>query len=187
MSFPALCGIALSSTGSLLLLITGITIILRAFRTSVGWGLACLLLPLANILFVIRYWQDMRRVAFYSFGGLALVLLGAGSFLLDPNFRIVFDRAKERGSEALAARQLQRQQRAASDQAERHQRARELFGYLKNWQGELEARRPAANASEAQKTAFEQEHTNYRALLGEYNTLAKQLREASATPAPTPK
>ncbi len=186
MSLALLGGIAFWLTGALLLLITGITLILRAFRTSLGWGLACVFLPLANVLFVIRYWQDSRRLVLYFASGFVLVAMGWVSFYFDPNFRVVFDKAKERGNELRASRELRRQQRANTANAERRQRAQELFALLKNWQGELETRRPAPGATEAQKTAFETEHSNYRGLLDEYNTLAKQLRAASATPAPTP-
>lgn len=60
----------------------GILLLVRAFRTSIAWGLVTLLVPLGNLIFIFTHWLDGRRplVAW----GLSLVLL-AGGVCTSPN------------------------------------------------------------------------------------------------------
>ncbi len=48
-----------------------------ALEESVGWGLACLFLPFASLIFTIRHWDEAKAPFLWSvFGVLPLVFLG---------------------------------------------------------------------------------------------------------------
>lgn len=70
-------GISLLILGSLAALVGGLMIVVAAFRESMWWGLACLLIPLASIVFVILHWDDTRPWLFLNLGGLLVAVLGA--------------------------------------------------------------------------------------------------------------
>lgn len=65
-------GIAVAVLGGLLLLVA-------AFRTSLGWGLACLLIPGVMFFFVITNWQAAARPFLVYVAGMAA--FGGGLFL----------------------------------------------------------------------------------------------------------
>src|SRR5687767_263772 len=44
----------------LAMFVFGIQILIMAFKTSVGWGLACLFLPFAALVFVIKFWDQAK-------------------------------------------------------------------------------------------------------------------------------
>lgn len=62
-----LIGLAINTVGWLM-------VVWIAFKESVGWGIACLLVPLAYIVFVITHWQDARKGFFTALGGMAILL-----------------------------------------------------------------------------------------------------------------
>jgi|GEM_PF-645918 len=53
-------GIALI-VGSIILLIGLLILLIQAFKQSVLWGLAVLLIPFAGIVFAIRFWEEARN------------------------------------------------------------------------------------------------------------------------------
>ena len=55
----------------------GLWLLVKAFQTSVLWGLGYIFVPFVSIIFVILYWQDTKKPFFYLLGGLVVFVLGA--------------------------------------------------------------------------------------------------------------
>ena len=62
--------------GSLVALGGGIWLLVKAFQTSVGWGLAVFFLPFANIVFAVKHWEVAKKPFLLSLAGAALIVLG---------------------------------------------------------------------------------------------------------------
>jgi hypothetical protein len=58
--------------GSVILLIGLLLIAVQAFKKSILWGLAVLLIPFAALVFVVRYWQEGRNGFLVSVVGLLI-------------------------------------------------------------------------------------------------------------------
>ena len=56
--------------------IAGVVILIRAFKVSVGWGLAVMFLPFAALFFVIKNWEDTKTPFLVGIGGGVLMFLG---------------------------------------------------------------------------------------------------------------
>ena len=72
-------GVGLALFGSLVAIGASIWLIVRAFGVSVGWGLACLFIPFAQLVFLFRHWEEGRKPFLVSLGGAAGA--GLGCFL----------------------------------------------------------------------------------------------------------
>jgi hypothetical protein len=57
-----------------------IWLLVKAFQESVGWGVACLLLPFVSIFFVFMHWPEAKRPFMVSMAGLGLQLIGMSIF-----------------------------------------------------------------------------------------------------------
>jgi hypothetical protein len=53
-------GTILTAVGSIGMLIFAIQILIKAFKTSVGWGLASLLIPLVIFFYVAQNWAECK-------------------------------------------------------------------------------------------------------------------------------
>ena len=73
----AMFGTVLSGLASLAMLVFGIQILIAAFKTSAGWGLASLLLPFAVFVFVAKHWEQTRTPFLRSLGAFAVVVAGS--------------------------------------------------------------------------------------------------------------
>ncbi len=62
--------------GFLVNAVFGVVIIVKAFRVSVGWGLAVVFLPFAGLIFVINNWSETKTAFLGGIGGMVLVVLG---------------------------------------------------------------------------------------------------------------
>ena len=60
----------------LAMFVFGIQILIMAFKTSVGWGLACLFLPFAALVFVIKFWDQAKTPFLRSLACLPVYLIG---------------------------------------------------------------------------------------------------------------
>lgn len=91
-----------------------VVLIVKAFQTSVGWGLAVLFIPFGRIVFVRTHWQE-TRVAFAIF-----FCASAGAVIMlrsDPQFIGSFRKGYAEGRQrALAARGLPDDTRPAGSQ-----------------------------------------------------------------------
>ena len=56
----AMVGTALSVLSAIAMLVFFVQILITAFKTSTGWGLASLLLPFAILVFVIKHWEATK-------------------------------------------------------------------------------------------------------------------------------
>jgi hypothetical protein len=74
LTITLICGMAL-------LLIGSIGIIVTAFRTHVGWGLACLVVSIIQWVFVATHWPRAKRWFITQILGLAL--MGTSGVVLD--------------------------------------------------------------------------------------------------------
>lgn len=77
-------GTGLIGFGLIIALVCGLWTLVLQFQTSILWGLACLLLPLVGLLWLVLYWEDGKRPLFVSLIGCAFMLVGL--FIL-PEFR----------------------------------------------------------------------------------------------------
>lgn len=74
----AMLGMALSVLGSIAMLVFSVQILITAFKTSVGWGLASLLIPLAILVFVAKHWEATKTPFLRSLVAFVVVAVGSG-------------------------------------------------------------------------------------------------------------
>ena len=74
----ATLGTILSVVGGLGMLIFGIQILILAFKTSVGWGLASLFIPLVVFVYVAKNWDACKTPFLRWLGCLAISAVGFG-------------------------------------------------------------------------------------------------------------
>jgi hypothetical protein len=61
---------------SVIMSVGALMMLVAAFRTSVGWGIACLFVPFLVFLFLLKRWPAGRSgLAIWSFGASGLVIL----------------------------------------------------------------------------------------------------------------
>jgi hypothetical protein len=63
--------------GYIAAVVAGIWLLVVAFQTGVGWGLACLFIPLAALVFVIAHWEDAKRPFLAQLAACVPIILGA--------------------------------------------------------------------------------------------------------------
>jgi len=69
-------GTALSVLAGIGMLIFGIQILITAFKTSIGWGLASLLIPFVILVFVAKHWQETKTPFLRSLMAFVVALVG---------------------------------------------------------------------------------------------------------------
>jgi FtsH-binding integral membrane protein len=77
-------GIGLVILGFVIGAVSNIWILIIAFRRHIGWGIACLLLPIAQFVFVI---MNLRRTLIPFVIGLVSAGFMAGGFFLSPTMQ----------------------------------------------------------------------------------------------------
>ena len=60
--------------GSLLVVVGALMLLVAAFRVSIWWGLASLLIPFVQLIFVFIHWSESKSAIFTQIMGLLLVL-----------------------------------------------------------------------------------------------------------------
>ncbi len=70
-------GILLVLVGFAVNLVCGVIILIKAFKVSVGWGLAVFFIPFAGLFFVINHWNDTKNLFLGGLAGAMMVFLGA--------------------------------------------------------------------------------------------------------------
>ncbi len=71
-----MAGLALQAIGAILGMVGGIWILVLAFQKSVGWGLACLLIPCVSLVFAIQNWNEAKNPFLIAIGGAVLQVVG---------------------------------------------------------------------------------------------------------------
>ena len=69
-------GMILMVVGGLAMLVFSIQVLIIAFKTSVGWGLASLFIPLVIIVFAIKHWDQCKTPFVRSLIGLVVYVVG---------------------------------------------------------------------------------------------------------------
>jgi hypothetical protein len=62
--------------GYVAMLVGGIWLLVAAFKTSVGWGLASLFIPFAALVFVFKHWDVAKKPFLIQIGGIVLAVVG---------------------------------------------------------------------------------------------------------------
>lgn len=69
-------GTILLVIGALVAFIYGIILLIKAFQTSVLWGLGYLFVPFVALIFVIVHWDVAKQPFLYSLLGVAIMFIG---------------------------------------------------------------------------------------------------------------
>jgi hypothetical protein len=69
---------ALSVLSGIAMLVFGIQILITAFKTSTGWGLASLFLPFAILVFVIKHWEATKTPFLRWLMAFVVAIVGSG-------------------------------------------------------------------------------------------------------------
>ncbi len=69
-------GMILSVVGGIGMLVFGILILIQAFKTSLGWGLASLLIPFVIFVYVAKNWAATKTHFLRWVGSLAVWAVG---------------------------------------------------------------------------------------------------------------
>jgi uncharacterized membrane protein len=67
--------IAIQYLGIAIFILGGIGLLIAAFRTSLLWGLGCLVVVPAAILYTVMHWQDAKNPFLLQLCGLTLILV----------------------------------------------------------------------------------------------------------------
>ncbi|HZV37059.1 MAG TPA: hypothetical protein VFB72_20955 [Verrucomicrobiae bacterium] len=69
-------GLVLLGIGGITAFVGGIIFLIAAFRESLLWGLACLLIPFVSLIFLVLHWAEAKKGFFIQLVGLALIVIG---------------------------------------------------------------------------------------------------------------
>ena len=69
----------LAYIGLFVIFIGCIGTLIAAFKTSILWGIGCLLFAPVSLLFLIMHWQNAKNPFFLQLIGLGIVFLGASA------------------------------------------------------------------------------------------------------------
>ncbi len=69
-------GMALTVIGSIAMLVFNIQILITAFKTSVGWGIASLLIPFVIFVFIAKNWAATKTPFLRCLMAFGVVVLG---------------------------------------------------------------------------------------------------------------
>ena len=72
----AILGTIITVIGGIAMLIFGIQILIIAFKTHIGWGLASLFIPLVAFVFVFMHWQETKTPFLRWLIGLGVTIVG---------------------------------------------------------------------------------------------------------------
>ena len=71
-----LVGGILIAIGTLIALVYGIILIVKAFQVSIWWGLAYLLIPFAALVFIIVHWEVAKKPFLMSLLCIPFIFIG---------------------------------------------------------------------------------------------------------------
>jgi hypothetical protein len=70
-------GMVLLAIGGMAALITGIMILVEAFKESVLWGLGALFVPFVILIFVITHWAQTGKLFLYNVAATVVLVVGS--------------------------------------------------------------------------------------------------------------
>lgn len=81
----AILGTIVVALAAIAMLVFSVQILIMAFKTSIGWGLASLFIPFVILVFVFKNWQQTKKPFLYTLAcipvqivGYVLMFMGAG-------------------------------------------------------------------------------------------------------------
>ncbi len=69
-------GLVLAGIGGIAMMVFGVILLVKAFQTSVLWGLGYLFVPFVSLVFVVMYWQETKKPFLYLLAGSAIMVVG---------------------------------------------------------------------------------------------------------------
>jgi len=72
----AMVGMLLMAVGGIVSFVFAVIILIKAFQTSLLWGLGSLFIPFVILVFVIKNWDDTKKPFLYAVGGWVLTIVG---------------------------------------------------------------------------------------------------------------
>lgn len=72
-----LLGTILSFVGGIGALIFGIQILIHAFKRSVGWGIASLLIPFVIFVWAAKHWGELKKPTLMMIGCMVIAMIGS--------------------------------------------------------------------------------------------------------------
>jgi hypothetical protein len=72
-------GMVVMFVGVAIAVIGGIWLLVVAFQESVGWGIACLLIPFVSLVFVIMHWDKAKKPFLVNLLGAAIIIVGGAA------------------------------------------------------------------------------------------------------------
>lgn len=75
----------LTAIGLIVFLYAQISLVITAFLTGIGWGLAYLIIPVAALLYIALYWEEAKKPFFISVFGLLCFVVGLGLSFKTPD------------------------------------------------------------------------------------------------------
>ena len=68
---------ALAYLGVALVIIGGVGTLIAAFKTSILWGVGCILLAPVSLIFLVLHWNVAKNPFFLQLAGLVLLFFGS--------------------------------------------------------------------------------------------------------------
>jgi hypothetical protein len=67
--------IALFYIGCLISIVAGIWFLVVAFKTSILWGLGCLIVPFVSLIFLFMHWEAAKKPFLWSLLGFVMIIV----------------------------------------------------------------------------------------------------------------
>ena len=58
------------------MMVFGVILLVKAFQTSILWGLGYLFVPFLSLVFVVMHWQETKKPFLYLLAGSAVMVVG---------------------------------------------------------------------------------------------------------------
>jgi hypothetical protein len=69
-------GLVLAGIGGIVMFVFGVILLVKAFQTSVLWGLGYIFVPFVSLIFVVLHWQETKKPFLYLLAGSAIMVVG---------------------------------------------------------------------------------------------------------------
>ncbi len=173
----------------LLLIIIGRTLIVRRVQ-HIGkrWAVGFSLLPLAELMFLTRYWEETKVGAFTSLFGLALIMPWSGQMLWDAQHSKAKQHVQATAGSALAVGEKDQEISEEEKQQIRIECAEErieaMNARLLGWYKEIQERRGEVGSDTEAVLTFNEEAKAYHqffAIVREETNALEQMQAKSRT------
>ena len=72
----SIVGFLLLAVGGIAAFITGILILVEAFKESLLWGLGSLIVPFVILIFVLTHWNETGKLFLYNIAASVVMVIG---------------------------------------------------------------------------------------------------------------